>query len=423
MRRVLIVSPHFPPTNAPDMHRARHALRHLSAHGWHADVLAVDPRDVAAPSDPLLREDPRPDDAIVEAVRAPLAPWSRWLRLSSVGRRATRVLGPAGDRLLTGRRYDLVFFTTSQHRVLTLGPEWRRRHGVPYAADWQDPWVTDYYDRPGAPAPPGGWKYYVAARSARKLEGPVLAGAGGVVSVNAAYLRQLETRYPWFGPKPRAVIPFGADPADYERARREDVRPAFQRRAGVRHLLYVGAVGEIMRPAIECLLQGLRQWLDAGGEGGSVRLHFVGTSYAPQGAQEGSVAPLAAKAGLAEMVEEHPARIGQFQALRTLLEADGCLILGSDNTAYSPSKIATVALARRPVLGVVAGGSELEAGLRHLGLGTLARFSPAGDPATVVQFLRTFVSPLPAPDRLATLTAESRTRELAEFFNQVVAVR
>ena len=52
-RRVLIVSPHFPPTNAPDMQRVRMSLPHFREFGWDPHVLTVgDAGDT--PVDPLL---------------------------------------------------------------------------------------------------------------------------------------------------------------------------------------------------------------------------------------------------------------------------------------------------------------------------------------------------------------------------------
>ncbi|MGA7725971.1 MAG: hypothetical protein WCA95_11885, partial [Opitutaceae bacterium] len=41
MKKVLIVSPHFPPINAPDMQRVRMSLPYYRAHGWEPVVLAV----------------------------------------------------------------------------------------------------------------------------------------------------------------------------------------------------------------------------------------------------------------------------------------------------------------------------------------------------------------------------------------------
>ena len=49
--KVLIISPHFPPTNAPDMQRVRMILPYLSESGMTAEVLAVNSAQVAAPGE------------------------------------------------------------------------------------------------------------------------------------------------------------------------------------------------------------------------------------------------------------------------------------------------------------------------------------------------------------------------------------
>ena len=54
MRRTLIVSPHFPPTNAPDMQRVRMSLPYYAQNGWDVVVLAVAAKDVAATQEPEL---------------------------------------------------------------------------------------------------------------------------------------------------------------------------------------------------------------------------------------------------------------------------------------------------------------------------------------------------------------------------------
>jgi len=44
MKRVLIVSPNFPPINAPDMQRVRMSLPFYRDNGWEPVVLAVGER-------------------------------------------------------------------------------------------------------------------------------------------------------------------------------------------------------------------------------------------------------------------------------------------------------------------------------------------------------------------------------------------
>jgi len=421
--RVLLVSPHFPPVNAPDMQRARHAVCHLRAAGWEAEVLAVDPRDVAVAQDPLLLAT-LPPDLPVHRIRALPLSLSLLVGSSSLGPRSRFLLGRAGDRLLRARRFDLVFFSTTQFNVLTLGPRWRRDHGVPFVVDWQDPWVTDYYERPGAPRPPGGWKYRFAAAQARRQEGPTLRAAAGVVSVSEEYLQQLRARHPWFDTLPSTVIPFGFETADLPVARQAGVTPAFTRQPGTRHVAFVGAAGPIMRPALEFLFAGIRDWVDAEpGRREGLRLHFHGTSYAPAGQAEPSVQPLAEAAGVGDLVRESPGRLGHFVALRTLLEADVVLLLGSEATGYVPSKLATLAGTGRPVLAVVPADGPLARHLQTAGAAVhVVGYGPRASPRAVGQYLDAIPQPpaAAAPD-LARLSALGRTRELASFFDRVLA--
>lgn len=417
-RRVLIVSPHFPPVNAPDMQRARQALPHLAACGWDAEVLAVDPAAVDAPQDPMLAA-ALPPEIPVHRVPALSPRLGRWLGRGTLARRARGPLGRAGDTLLAARRFDLVFFTTTQFSVLRLGPEWRRRHGVPFVLDWQDPWVTDFYSRPGAPPPPGGWRYRWSQAEARRHEGACLAAASGWVGTSEGYRHDLRARYAHFAALPQAVIPFGFDAADFERASRLGAVAAFAPRPGERQIAFVGAAGPIMEPPLTLLFEALRDAVRSAGSA-PAHFHFIGTSYAPAGRAVPSVAPLAARCGLGGIVSESPERIGYFSALATLRAADALLLLGSRDAAYQPSKIATLLHAGKPILAIVASDGLAESLRKFPGV-TLAR---VGDPdaATTIQRFCAEPPPVtePSPGMIAEFSAAARTRELAELFDRAL---
>jgi hypothetical protein len=108
--------------------------------------------------------------------------------------------------------------------------------------------------------------------------------------------------------------------------------------------------------------------------------------------------------------------------------ADGLLVLTSTDPAYTPSKLASCFLARKPVLCVTVPGSATARLAASLGLGMqLDIVKPASDA------LRSFVSDLTAPAPLwpglrreqefYPHTAEARTRELAAFFEHVLQAR
>ena len=52
MRRVLMISPHFPPDSTAATHRVRLLAPHMAGHGWEPTVLTVDPRDYEGRLDP-----------------------------------------------------------------------------------------------------------------------------------------------------------------------------------------------------------------------------------------------------------------------------------------------------------------------------------------------------------------------------------
>ncbi len=429
MRRVLIISPHFPPTHAPDHQRVRMSLPYFRENGWEPVVLAVDADRVEGTQDPLLVRT-LPSEVPVHRVSAVPARWSRLAGLGNLAYRSWFQLRRQGDRLLATGQFDLVYFSTTQFVATALGPRWQRRFGVPYVVDLQDPWRTDYYDRPGAPRPPGGWKYRFARWQAARLEGPAWREAAGFVSVSPDYLGQLEARYPWFRGKPAAVIPFGASERDFALvASLPELAPAFVREPGAVHLVSVGAVGPIMRPALERLFTGVQQLRAVEPSAAQrLRFHFIGTSYAPAGQAQPSVLPLARAAGLGDLVREQTARVGYFTAIKTMLAADALVILGSDDPAYTPSKLAACCLAARPTLALTPAGSALDRMATELGFATIARWptSAGGDP--VADFLRALCSPdgrpRPAgadPGRLAAPhTARARTRQQCELFDRAL---
>src|SRR6202012_5893692 len=45
MKRILIISPHFPPSNLAAVHRSRLFAQHLPSYGWKPIVLMVDEKD------------------------------------------------------------------------------------------------------------------------------------------------------------------------------------------------------------------------------------------------------------------------------------------------------------------------------------------------------------------------------------------
>lgn len=346
------------------MQRVRQALPGFLAGGWDVTVLTVDDPTPAAPLDPeLLRSVP----AAVHVVRARCLPrsWTQRLGIGNVALRALPFLFITGLRLLTERRYDVVYFSTTMFSVLPFGRMWRALAGVPYVIDLQDPWVTDYYSRPGSPPPPGGWKYGVSRRLGLLLEGWTFARASHVISVSAEYPRLLQQRYAGLPDDLFTVLPFGSPDGDLEDLRRELPRRPALLPAGPMRLAFAGALGPGMLGCVEALLAAVAELRHAGLP---VSVHFHGTSYAGNGLAQPALTRLVAQYGLADCVSEDPARLRFFDALQITLEAEVNLLFGSTDLGFTPSKILALLAAGRPVLAIAHAGSQLAARLADLGL-------------------------------------------------------
>ena len=434
MKRVLIISPHWPPLNAPDMQRVRMSLPYYRANGWEPIVLCVGTASQDGVLEPELEQTIPPDIRLVRVPALSLR-WTRFLGMRNLGLRCWLHFLWAGTRLIQREKIDLVFFSNTQFVTFALGRIWRALFRTPYVFDMQDPWRTDYYERQGSRRPPGGWKYQLARFMAWLLEGWSFRRVSGLISVSPRYLDDLRARYPHLATVPTAVIGFGASRDDMIKANAL-VAPAvrFHREHGEIHVLYTGASGPVMPHSLTVLFDALKLYHQRSpAQARRLRFHFLGTSYVAPGQGKNSVVPVAESCGVADQVQEIPHRLGHLECVRLQCEADLLLLPGSSDLAYSPSKIYPYYLTGRPILGVVFRGSVLEELLDQLACAHVVRFDLAGSKAAAHDALCQFFDltfagfpPGTFPPRNDTyfathFLAETLTARQCELFDQAVA--
>ena len=173
------------------------------------------------------------------------------------------------------------------------------------------------------------------------------------------------------------VLPFGADVKDFENTVALKIKQGiFDPNDGNRHWVYVGRGGRDMAKALRILFLTIRQERERKPESfRSLRLHFVGTDYAPAGRAAKTVEPIARECGVGDLVEERTGRVPYFEALRILLDSDAILLFGSDDPGYTASKLYPCILARKPVLAVFHEQSTVVDILRHCNVGRAVTFA------------------------------------------------
>ena len=381
MRRVLMVSPHFPPDTNAATHRVRLLAPHLPARGWEPTVVAVDPRDYEGRLDPGLADLVPPSLRVVHARAWPVS-LTRRLGIGDLGLRAfTGLLGTCAG-LLRRERFDALFVTIYPAYPALLGPWLKRRFGVPFVLDYQDPWVGAWGETVGGGA--GGrpdLKSRLSRALAMRLEPMALRASDAITAVSSATYELLHDRYPWVRETPCADIPLGGEPADFDALRRQlRSNPWFDPKDGQVHLCYVGTLlplgFETLRAVLEAaaLLGSRRPDLYA-----RLRLHFFGTSNVTTPGAPWRVLPVARALGVADRVTEMPGRLDYLDALTVQTQASAILLMGSSERHYTASKLYPALLSERPLLAVYHEASSVVDVLRGTAASPTARVVTYGD--------------------------------------------
>lgn len=422
MKTVLLVSPRFPPLNAADHQRVRTMIPHLRGLGWEPVVLALETEPELGAQESELAVALDAQARVVRVRPVPLR-FARLAGVSSLGARGFVALRRGGAKLIRELRPAAALFSTTEFLTWPLGPQWRRRFGLPYVLDWQDPWSSTYYDdHPDVPRPGGRLKYGAQQWLARWLEPSVAGNAAHHVTVSRAYGEALRRRYA--GLAPVTEIPFAASLDDFALAARQ---PATTPAPRPRYWLCAGRGGEDLEFSLGCLFKAFakarerqpQRWAD-------LALWFVGTSYAAAGRERGTVAALAARCGVADQVVEMPQRVGYLEALRLMRGAEALLVPGSDDPGYNPSKLLGCVSSGRPVLGILHAASPAHAMAQALAGAVLVPFSREAGEGVVVDELtrRWFDADLGAlasggPRRVPGFDAAEMTARIAAILDTV----
>ena len=352
MKKLLIISPYFAPSNAADMQRVRMSLPFYREFDWDVEVVCVAEKYTDAVFDYLLNESV-PNDIKIHRINALPKKITYKFGLGSIALRSLWHYKTYVDRLLKKEKFDLIFFSTTQFPVCVLGPYWKRKFGIPYVIDIQDPWFTNYYeDKPKHKRPK---KYWFSYRLDKYLEPIALKNVSGLMAVSDAYIEDLTIRYPHLLKLPRATITFGGFKKDLEIAseHNSNFKLSFNKNPDCRHIVYVGRGGFDMQRAVMILMKAFKEGLKSAPETFKIlRFHFIGTSYAPLGSGQRTLLSVAEKLGVGDYVTEQTDRISFYESIFNLQSADALFIPGHEKPAYTASKMYPYIMTEKPIIAV-----------------------------------------------------------------------
>lgn len=423
MKRVLIVTPYFPPVNTPDMQRVRMLLPYFRANGWEPTVMTVDEKEAHGFRDELLAET-IPNDIDIIRVGAYPEKYTRPFGFGTLSLRSLNHFKAAGNKALKSQQYDLLFFSTSQHHVCALGKYWKNKFGVPFVIDMQDPWRNDFHL--GRVKYNNSFKFRMAYRINKYMEAYAMPYVDGLIAVSQSYIDILKNRYPSIKDVPAATISFGASVKDFEIVKTHSLKPQIlDVNNGKVNVLYMGAVTPFFIPVIKLFFESLKEHqVDMS----KYHFYFIGTSYA-QGSKITMVADLADELGISNHVTEVADRVPYFNALATLQAADILFIPGSTDKDYNASKVYNNVLSETPIFCIFHKQSTVIDAIEQAGAGMVCSFGDIENEAVIKENIHdkwsSFVDninqyPL-SKNRSLDFTSDNKAKEICSFFDTVIS--
>lgn len=348
MKRVVLITAHFPPSNLAGVHRARIWATYLPEFGWHPIVLTSHWKYYEEKLDWGLE---KLVDPSLEVVRTEAFGTKPVRLLGNMALRAMWWQRRALDEILTEQSVDFVHILLPDHFSALLGPRVKTKHGVAYGLDFMDPWVKD---RPTSKRLLS--KAWGACCLSYLCEPWSVRHAGLITGVSPLSYAGVFERNPSLKSKAvTAAIPMANSQKDFD-AIENGYSPEtryFDASTDHFHLVYAGTMWPAAIEVVDRLFQAVRGLIDETDFGKRLRVTFIGTGRSADDPNGHSLTSRITRYGLSGFVNEFPVRIPYLEVLWHLKAASGILIVGSTDPHYTPSKVFQAVQSGNPLMALL----------------------------------------------------------------------
>ncbi len=347
MRRLLVVAWYFPPWGGGGVQRTAKHVKYLPQFGWQPVVL-TGPMPRRGLKDPTLWEDFTEAPQVLRT-RAPLLPaalpWrvrnalTRWLLVNDEQAGWYPFALAAASDLIRRERIDAIYTTSAPYTAHLVGLRLRQRFGLPWIADFRDPWADNAVIKP-----PTAWH----RQRIRRWEERVISAASRVTVVSEPMAQALRVAYPSTEPQRFLVLPNGFDPDDFAQ-----VEPA-GRQEGRMSIVYSGSF--YGQRSSQPFLRALHNVLERGElPRSAIHVRLVGNI--------GQATPDQVRALALSDVVQITGYVAHRQSIAYVLGADVLLLVvatGPGSAGMLTGKIFEYLAARRPILALTPPGAAAD---------------------------------------------------------------
>jgi hypothetical protein len=423
LKNILILYPHFPPSNLAGVHRARLFAQHLPAFGWNPVIVTVHEKYYEERLDYNL-EKLLPPDLRIEKVNA--FSTGKFRLIGDIGLRAFFHLYKKARQLIQAEKIEFLYIPIPSFYCALLGRWLHHSTGVKYGIDYIDPWVHEF---------PGSDKifsrHWFSTKLAKLLEPVAVKKASLITGVAAGYYRGVQERNPAlhasciFG-----AMPYGGEAQDHKILQDLQLKPYLFQKTNKLQLVYAGAMLPKAFAPLVAIFKAIAADKALFSE---IEFHFIGTGKTPNDPVGFHIKSMAEDYGLWNtIVFEYPQRIPYLDVLIHLEIADGIFILGSTEPHYTPSKVYQGILSGKPILAVLHNQSTAVTFLQQSGGGLVLPFDGEHHLDTIetdfpflilqyIEWIKNFNSASIQQEIFESYSAKNITKQLASLLNQVVS--
>ncbi len=338
MQNILIIYPHWPPSNLAGVHRARLIANYLPEFNWHPVILTVHPD---------YYEEKHDWDMLKTVAKTSEIHYVKALKISKpriigdIGLRAFFQMKRRALQLLKERKFDFIWIPIPSFYTAILGRLIFNKTKTPYGIDYIDPWVRDISNRRNI-------RSVLSLAVAKILEPYAIKKACLISGVSEAYYNPAIERN--FKNKQIAHVgmPYGFDPNDHF-IKIENIEYPWNNYPDCIPYVYAGAFLPNSGLFIEMLFKCLFQLKTENKLDKRIKLFFLGTgNYSHK-----SITQYAEEQSVSDIIIEIRDRFPFLHVLNFLSAAKGVMLIGSTEKHYTASKTFQSILSKRPVYSIL----------------------------------------------------------------------
>ena len=342
MNNILIIYPHWPPSNLAGVHRPRLIANFLPHFDWHPIVLTVHERNYEESFDYDLN---LTVGAGVEVIKTDACQVIRLFGrriVGDIGIRAFGALYMKALEIIHSRTIDFIWIPIPSWYTAILGRLLHEKTQVPYGIDYIDPWVSKL-----APYDGIGSRAWVSNQIARTLEPYAVKKASLISGVSPAYFMDVLNRNFKNRPIKHVGMPYGFDPGDHQ-IELEGIKCPWPEDGSVEPYVYAGAFLPQSHLFISSFCKAIQTLAKNDKLPAKAHFYFLGTGFY----RGKTIADYAKETGLEDRITEYRQRYPFLHIQHFLRKAKGLLIVGSTERHYTASKTFQCLITQNPIWAV-----------------------------------------------------------------------